>query len=239
MSRIYFVRHAQASFLEPDYDKLSPVGELQARTLGDYWARRNHLFHRAVSGPRTRQRRTAAIVTDAYAAARLSFPETAVMQEFDEYRIEEVVKQSLSQLLETDHYVAGLYADFERSPDPAGQRRTFQKLLEVVMDKWVDGELVVSGVESWLEFCGRVNRGITRFLAGGHKGEQSVIFCSGGPIAVAVQRALNLQHRDTLRLSWMSRNCSYTTFLSSADRFTLSSFNSYPHLEDPSLLTYR
>jgi broad specificity phosphatase PhoE len=239
MSRIYFVRHAQASFLQPDYDRLSPTGEIQARALGDFWVRRKQVFHRAASGPRTRQRRTAAIVAETFAAAQMRFPETVVMPEFDEYQFEEVLKQCLSQLLQTDARVSALQEAFTRSADAAEQRKTFQELLEVVMEKWVSGALSAPGVESWLDFCGRVNRGISRFLAQGAKGEQSVIFSSGGPIAVAVQRALNLQHGDTLRLSWMSRNCSYSEFLSSGDRFTLSSFNSFPHLDEPSLLTYR
>jgi hypothetical protein len=38
---------------------------------------------------------------------------------------------------------------------------------------------------------------------------------------------------------WMSRNCSYSEFLFSGERFTLSAFNAFPHLDDPALLTYR
>jgi broad specificity phosphatase PhoE len=239
MSRVLLVRHAQASFLEPDYDKLSPTGELQARALGAYWAARKQRFDRAASGPRVRHRRTAAIVADAYAAADLPFPETVVTADFDEYRFEEVLKQTLPKLLATDHAIAGLYEAFQRAADPAEQRNRFQKLLEVVMEMWVSGALPAPGVESWDEFCSRVNRGISRFLAGGAKGEQSVIFSSGGPISVAVQRALCLASRETLHLSWMSRNCSYSEFLSSGDRFTLSAFNAFPHLDDPALLTYR
>lgn len=40
MGILYLVRHAQASFLEQDYDKLSKLGKTQARLLGEYWARR-------------------------------------------------------------------------------------------------------------------------------------------------------------------------------------------------------
>ena len=46
MSRIILVRHAQASFLEPIYDKLCATGEVQACLLGEYWARRGVLFRR-------------------------------------------------------------------------------------------------------------------------------------------------------------------------------------------------
>jgi broad specificity phosphatase PhoE len=54
MSLIILVRHAQASFLEPNYDKLCNTGEVQARVLGDYWARHGVLFSRACSCPRVR-----------------------------------------------------------------------------------------------------------------------------------------------------------------------------------------
>lgn len=55
MRRVVLVRHAQASFLEPNYFKLCATGEVQARLLGEYWARCGALFSRAWSGPRVRQ----------------------------------------------------------------------------------------------------------------------------------------------------------------------------------------
>ena len=58
MGRVFLVRHAQASFLEPDYDKLSATGEAQARVLGEYWARHKIVFDRVCTGPRVRHRET-------------------------------------------------------------------------------------------------------------------------------------------------------------------------------------
>ena len=54
-----------------------------------------------------------------------------------------------------------------------------------------------------------------------------------------MQRALDLSARNALKTAWMVRNCSYSEFLFSGDRFTLSCFNASPHLDDASLLTYR
>lgn len=56
------VRHAQASFLEEDYDRLSPLGEKQASALGVYWARSRLQLDYIFSGPRKRHVRTAEIV---------------------------------------------------------------------------------------------------------------------------------------------------------------------------------
>lgn len=239
MSRLFLVRHGQASFLEPDYDKLSALGETQARLLGEYWARRNMKFDRVISGPRVRQKETARIVREAYGNAGSVLAELVVIQEFDEYEGEAVLKQTLPRLLDSNEAIRGLYNAFQDSANSDDRRRNFERMFEPIIRMWVDGEIAVSGVESWPEFCARVNRGLSRVIATRRRGEQTVIFCSGGPIGVAVQRALNLSAQNTLRVVWMSRNGSYGEFLYSGERFTLSAFNSFPHLDDPSLLTYR
>lgn len=239
VSRVFLVRHAQASFLEPDYDKLSTIGETQACLLGEYWARHRIRFDRVCSGPRVRQIDTAKFVGDRYRSAGLLFPEPVVMQEFDEYHGEAVLKESLPQLFERDRRIRELHQKFQESGSPDERRRTFQRMFEAVIVKWVDGEISVPGVESWSNFCARVNQGLSKFISKGSRGEQAVIFCSAGPIGVAAQRALDLLPTNVLRLVWMSRNCSYSEFLFSGHRFTLSSFNAFPHLDDASLLTYR
>jgi broad specificity phosphatase PhoE len=239
MSRIILVRHAQASFLEPNYDKLSSTGEVQARLLGEYWARRGVLFSRACSGPRVRQVQTARMVEEAYRKLGREFPVLAVMNEFDEYPAEAVLKLGLPQLLETCAEVRHLHQSFQQSSDSDGRKRSFQQMFEAVIGEWVRGELVIDGVESWQEFCVRVDRGISALANSTTPVGDSVVFTSGGPIGVAMRRALNLAHADTLQLTWMSRNASFTEFLSSGERFTLSTFNAHPHLEDQPLLTYR
>jgi broad specificity phosphatase PhoE len=239
MSRVLLVRHAQASFLEPDYDKLSALGETQARHLGAYWARHKIFFDRTCSGPCVRQRDTARIVDQAYRDAGSSFPEPMVMREFDEYQGEAVLKHALPRLLQTDATIRQLHQQFLGVSAPAERSKPFQKLFEAVIRKWAGGAILAPGVESWTEFCARVNSGLSRFLSGAKQGELSAVFCSGGPIGVAVQRALNLSAENTLRVMWMSRNCSYSEFVFSGERFTLSAFNAFPHLDDASLLTYR
>ena len=239
MSRVVLVRHAQASFLEPIYDKLCATGEVQARLLGEYWARRGMLFNCAWTGPRVRQVQTGRIVEEAYRRVGREFPELTVMNEFDEYPAEAVLKQGLPQVLERSQAVRDLHRVFEQSKDADARKRSFQQMFETVIGMWVSGELGVDGVESWGDFCARVDRGITTIVNGAVPPGDSVVFTSGGPIGVAMQRALNLSHANTLQLTWMSRNASFSEFLSSGSRFTLSTFNAHPHLEEDSLLTYR
>jgi len=239
MSRIILIRHGQASFLEPNYDKLCATGEEQSRMLGEYWARRGVLFSRVCSGPRVRQVQTARIVEEAYRRLGQEFPEVAVMDEFDEYPAEAVLKLGLPQVLEKSQKVRDLHRAFEHAKDIDERKRSFQQMFEAVIGMWVSGEFVIDGVESWPEFCARVDRGSAIIVSGPAPAGDSVVFTSGGPIGVAMRRALHLSHADTLQLTWMSRNASFSEFLSSSGRFTLSTFNAHPHLEDDRLLTYR
>jgi broad specificity phosphatase PhoE len=239
MGRLFLVRHAQASFLSQNYDQLSGLGEKQARHLGNYWAKRKMIFDSVGTGPSQRHRRSAQIAGEAYREAGLPFPEPVIINEFEEFRGDAVLGQSLPQLRGQDTRVRELEDAMRAAGDEMQKRAAFQRLFETVVERWVNGEIAPQGVESWREFSDRVNRGLAGLFAHANKGANAAVFTSGGPIGVAVQRALHLSDQDTLQIMWMSRNSSYSEFLFSRDRFTLSSFNSHPHLEDDSLLTYR
>jgi broad specificity phosphatase PhoE len=239
MGILYLVRHAQASFLEPTYDKLSALGETQSRLLGEHWAQRKIIFDRVAIGPCARHKDTVKLVSAAYHQAGLNFPEPETLPEFDEYHAEEVLRATLPALLEKDQKIRDLHAAFLTAADNAAQRKTFQKLFAAVIGDWVRGVISLEGVEAWQEFCARVNSGLDKFLSAEKRGEKVAIFTSGGPIAVATQRALQLSPENTLQMTWMSRNSSWSEFLYSAERFTLSSFNVHEHIADPAMLTYR
>ncbi len=238
MGRLVLVRHAQASFLSQNYDQLSPLGEMQARLLGEYWAQRRVVFGRVCSGPALRHRHTAQIVKEAYRRKDLTFPQPVIMDEFDELQGEKVLAESLPQLLERNSEIRKLHDALQTSSEQAEKRAHFQRLFGRVISMWANGNLPGLTAEPWHDFCARVDRGLRSFLADSGKGEAVAIFTSGGPLAVAVGRALHLSTEDTLQVAWMSRNCSFSEFLYSGDRFTLSSFNAFPHLDDDSLLTY-
>ena len=51
MSRIYFIRHAQASYLQKNYDKLSEMGEVQSGELGKYLKNSAVHFDKYFVGP--------------------------------------------------------------------------------------------------------------------------------------------------------------------------------------------
>ena len=239
MSHLILVRHGQASFLERDYDKLCANGEAQSKLLGEYWSRRGLVLGGAYSGPRVRQLETARIVAEVYRSAGVGFPETVVMNDFDEYQAEAVLRECLPQLLQVSAEIGELRRAYNNSRESSDRRKTFQKLFEAVISKWVAGEITAPGVEPWQEFCVRVERGLAQVVRDTPPAASAVIFTSAGTIGAAMRRTLHLSAEDTLQLTWMSRNASFSEFLASGERFALSTFNAHPHLDGDALLTYR
>jgi broad specificity phosphatase PhoE len=239
MSHLLLVRHGQASFLEENYDKLSARGEAQSRLLGEYWARHKLKLDRVLSGPRVRQQDTARWVGEAYRDAGLDWPGVETVQDFDEFRAEAVIEQALPPLIESDSGIRDMYKDFEQAEGQAQRFKTFQRMFEVIIGRWAGGNLPVPGIEPWADFCDRVQSGFARLGSNGGRGQTIVIFTSGGPTGVAMQRALQLSTQATLKTAWMVANSAYSQFLFSGNRFTLTSYNSYPHITNREFLTYR
>jgi len=161
------------------------------------------------------------------------------LNEFDEFHGDAVLATSLPQLLEQNAKIREWHEAMQIANTESEKRANFQRIFEAVISLWVEGKIAPQDVEPWTEFCARVNRGLMTVVANSPKGEVVSIFSSGGPLSVAVQRSLDLSAQITLRIAWMSRNCSFSEFLFSEDRLTLSSFNAFPHLDEDSLLTYR
>lgn len=236
MSLLLLVRHGQASFLSPDYDQLSPLGETQSRLLGRYWIAQGLTFTRVYVGPRRRHLQTCESVAGLYKGRRLSWPEPTILPELDEYPAEQVLKYSLPHFLEGDESMRELAMAFmDGTADPS---RRFQRYFEAVTRRWVRRELPLPALESWQDFRARVESGVAKMLDALGKGETIAAFTSGGPVAAATGQALGLDDEKTLELSWMVRNAAYAELFFSSPRLRLSAFNALPHLTDSTMLTY-
>src|SRR5262249_6459440 len=141
MSNLYVVRHGQASFFAENYDQLSPLGELQSRLLGEYWAARGVVFDEVFIGPCQRHVDTARLVGEAYQARGLAWPAPIMLPGLDEYEAEAVLKQSLPRLVAEHDNIRQLSAAVDRAVDRAEKMRAFQKMYEVVIDLWAHEKL--------------------------------------------------------------------------------------------------
>lgn len=219
MSLLSLVRHGQASFGTPDYDRLSALGERQVSVLGEHLAANDRLPHVIYSGTLKRQQHTARIL------AAPSDVEISAHPAFDEYDA-----ARLLQLHARQHGTS--ITDLQRDDGSIDPRR-FQRRLEAVGLAWVTGELADASLERWVEFRARVADGLETVMSRAGRSERILVCTSAGVVAAAVGHVLGLDDHATLRLSWSVHNSSLTQVLFDGSRRTLLNFNAVPHLATP------
>lgn len=239
MSVLILVRHGQASLFAENYDCLSAIGEQQARLLGEYWSRQGTVINDVVTGPRSRQHRTAMLAGESYRRAGFQWPEVSDSDDLDEYDLEGLSNRLAPELAEQNPDFAQLWKSLRRCEDEIERVRLFQRMFEAVVTHWQSLADPDPDIESWPEFRARVRRQIECLQRNIGRGKRVVAFTSGGFIAGAVQHALGVDDRTMRELNWRIRNCSLTEFVFTPDRFTLDSFNAIPHLTDAAHWTYR
>jgi len=234
MSTLFFIRHGQASFGRSHYDQLSPRGYDQARHLADHLAQ-GPPFDRIYTGTLERQTETARMLTDRYREKGLHVPEVCPLDALNEYDAKAVCRALIPELIEQD-------SDFKQQVDVMLEdTRVFQSVFETVIRRWVQGGYKAAGFGRWETFKSRVNGAIDKILARDGHGKQVAVFTSGGPVSVAVQRALALSDEVCLKVSWQVVNASITRFKCTRTRFMLATFNEYGFLEQAGreMVTYR
>ena len=236
MKRLYFVRHGQASFGADDYDRLSPLGEKQARILARYLAKTGKVFDAVYYGEMERQQKTAQAFLNYYREHQLAVPRTQSVDAFNEYDSFAVWEALIPQMTAEQPSLA---EELKKLP---GDQKAFQRVFSRVMDRWTKGEYEDSGIPRWDDFTRRVVLGLEKITARQGAKKRLAVFTSGGPISVAVKSALGLSDRMTLEISWQLMNASITRLKYNSRGMMLAGFNEVMHLElerDARLLTYR
>lgn len=236
MSRILFVRHAQASLFAADYDQLSEQGFRQSRLLGEYFRDSGERFDCYFVGPRRRHRQTAETAVQTGGGPQ---PALVEIPELDEHHVDRLVTHHAADLGRLYPHVAELQAEFLASVHDRDRRRSFARLFEAVANLWVRGECPSYEIETWREFTARVRHGIDKMVDQIGRGRSAVAVVSAGTVAATLHRALDCPDEVALGLGWRVWNCSLTGYAVSPRRFTLDHFNSMPHLTDRSDWTYR
>jgi broad specificity phosphatase PhoE len=239
MSRLILVRHAQASFFADSYDQLSPLGESQARALGEHWMRHGLAFDEIVVGPRQRQIQTEQIVRAVYNANGATWPTAEVQPEFDEHGVDQLLGSPLEKLLQAHPALQPLAADYRQAAVPEQIQRTFQRLFEAVGHLWCSGAPGTESIESWNSFYSRVESGLRRVLERPGRNRTIGVFTSVGNITATLCFVLGCTPSKALELGWRLRNCSVTELIFSGNRITLDHLNDMAHLTDRDTWTFR
>lgn len=227
------VRHGQASAFEDNYDRLSTLGERQARLLGEIWARRGVRIDRVFSGPRVRQQRTAEIAAEAG-----GLPPPVVLDELDEMGIEPLFREALPDLFARHKHLQSLGDALLAAEGNEARGAAIARLFEATLLLWLRGEVKATGVEQWLEFRARIRKALLAVRSDA-RGRRIAVFTSAGPVAAAVQLATGADDETSLALAFRVRNSSVSEFWFDGERFSLASFNETPHLHDAALVTVR
>lgn len=239
MSQLLLIRHGQATPFEADTDRLSPLGENQARAVGAYLLASGMLPSRVVHGPLLRQTRTAELAAQ---AAGDGWPAPQTLPGLAEYDGDGLFRLLAPKLAEQNPEFAALSREAQERREFPDRNRSFQKLMEALLDSYLLGQISDPQVESWADFQTRVRAATTDILASVNgstvTGNIVLAFTSGGVIGSVVAGVLGAPDAAALKLNWRVRNASVTRLTFGSGRVSLDTFNETSHLT-PDLLSWR
>lgn len=239
MSQLLLIRHGQATPFEADTDRLSPLGEDQARAVGAYLLASGMLPSRVVHGPLLRQTRTAELAAQ---AAGDGWPAPQTLPGLAEYDGDGLFRLLAPKLAEQNPEFAALSREAQERREFPDRNRSFQKLMEALLDSYLLGQISDPQVESWADFQTRVRAATTDILASVNgstvTGNIVLAFTSGGVIGSVVAGVLGAPDAAALKLNWRVRNASVTRLTFGSGRVSLDTFNETSHLT-PDLLSWR
>ena len=231
MSKLYFFRHAQASFGAKNYDALSDKGIEQTVLLGNHLVAKKFKFDKIFVGPLERQKHTFEIVKDIYSKNNLPMPEPMIVDGLREHVGHTALDIILPQLQETDAYIQSMIAKTRENPKRARANRLL--IFQYFMNQWVEGKIEVDGVVAWKDFRGNVRTALNTILKNTGSGETNAAFTSGGTISSIAAESLKIaDEKIVASLNFSIRNTSYSSFFYSKGQFNLFALNEIPHLPD-------
>ena len=140
------------------------------------------------------------------------------------------MKKALPQLLQTNAYLRQLQASSKENP--ALTKTNTLLSFQYFLGEWAEGNIQVEGMASWASFRQDVKAGLNTILQQVQKGENIAAFTSGGTISASFSGMPRAHFRKKVAdLNFSIRNTAWTTFLFSAEKFNLLTFNELPHLE--------
>jgi broad specificity phosphatase PhoE len=238
MSTLVLVRHGQSRQFKDGGTGLTDLGRQQAEALARHWVERDVRVDEVRTGTLDRQVESERCVQRIYEQAGKPWPEPVRDEGWNEYDASALSGRLMPALVESDASFRALVEDFEAHRDAPDRNRYFQRMFEVLIDRWVQGSTVTEGLESFADFHARVLQARQRVLDG-PSGRAVAVFTSGGPIGVGVQAALDAPPASALAVNWRVKNASLTEFTFSRNRLSLDGFNLTAHLEADGLVTYR
>lgn len=205
MTTITLIRHGQANNTATDeagYDRLSDLGRQQARWLGEYMRDTGQRYKKVYTGTLTRHRQTA--------------EEWGADDFTQDARLDEVQYFDLSERMHTQFGI----------PHPR-THEDFVDHLPLTFSAWQEGQ-IDDAPETFHEFQTRVSDVIHDIA---ERGEDAIIFTSGGFIGMATRVVMGLEIGPFTRTILPIMNSSVHRMRLTSAGLSLIQFNAVPHLE--------
>jgi len=237
LSKLYLIRHAQASFLSADYDNLSDHGHRQSTALGEYYAKKGLLFDKVYVGPLKRHHQTYQRVKEAYGAADLAFPTAIEYDELKEYEGMDVMG-NVRKDLEIHHpQFKAWFAEMDTNPN----HKTKMTMVVTYLNLWATNTLrfdLPEGAQTFAGFRATAEKGLAKMMKGNEKGQTIAAFSSGGCIAAMLGKVMDIQNNGkTMGFNLVMRNTAISEVLFSGNRLSLMTFNDLQHLSEEMVTT--
>jgi broad specificity phosphatase PhoE len=205
MSELILIRHAQASFGEENYDKLSDLGHKQAQLLGNLLKGLEISPDKVVIGTQKRHLET--------------FEELGLSchlekhSGWNEYDFKDLLLAEFGSDIPSE-----IFTD----------RKIHFRTLRATVTKWMNNE--ISGTnEKWADFALRVKTACE--VSCDLNCKQVVVVTSGGPISRVVSTTLNTPKEEMMNLNLQIKNTSISRFIFTPRSFYLHSFNATPQFD--------
>ncbi len=237
MSKMLLIRHAQASLLAADYDQLSEKGFLQSRLLGEYLVQQKSHFDKVYIGPLKRHRQTFLEVKSIYQANDLPLPQPILIEELDEHRSMETMKDIEPLLAKHQPQFQQWIQEMSIQPTP----KMKMKMVDTFLNIWARdsfGFELPEGTQRFPDFHAQAKKGLDLVMEGNEKGKSIAVFSSGGCIGVMLGKVLGMEDPvKIMGLNLVMVNCAMSEVLFSGSRLSLKSFNATPHLSEEMITT--
>lgn len=233
MARIYLVRHGQANSLGAEYDQLTDLGHKQAFLLGEYFVRMRMEFDFVASGTLKRQKQTLDGMLNPLRSEGTCFPAPLELDELNEFdpglwlHIAQKIRKEDAEFAKTLERYKAL-----QSAGRPSSREIFYKLIQRVLKEWVEG--IHDEPYSFDQYKQKVVNVLNRIPM---DAGSILLSTSSTPVAVLSGLSLRLAKADFLPLMRFISNTSLNIFEWKDGQIAPISLNSYPHIQDPDLMS--
>ncbi len=231
MSKIYLIRHAQASFLADNYDNLSDKGNLQSEALGQYFATNDIHFDKVFIGKLKRHQQTFDGFNKAYISKGIELPKPLSLKELNEHHALNALQFYYDDFLAQNHTAKKLHQEAQKHPE-IKQKKTVQ-IFALFLKAYASGKYAENHetIQSWSSFRKQTKKGMTCILEQVENGETIGVFTSGGTKSTIIGDCLNISEEKISELNLVIRNTSFSQLLFSNNKLNILSLNETPHLK--------